>query len=110
MTPPPFAPGQGPSMLPFFLTALLLAAPDEPPPARPVPELARSPKVDGVLGDFRGGVPITAKPLEGASASVIGRVGAFSDTLYVAIEVEDEAITDRDRVSLALHFPDAGVT
>src|SRR5262249_51210496 len=30
--------------------------------------------------------------------------------LYVALEVEDEAITDRDRVSLALHFPDAGVT
>jgi len=97
-------------MLPFFLTILVLAAPDEPPPARPVPELARSPKVDGVLGDFRGGLPLTAKPLEGASASVTARVGAFRDTLYVALEVQDEAITDRDRLSLALHFPEAGVT
>ena len=97
-------------MLPFLLSALLLAAPDEPPPARPVPLLPRSPKVDGVLGDFRGGVPLTPKPLEGASASITARVGAFRDTLYVALEVEDETITDRDRLSLALHFPEAGVT
>ncbi len=97
-------------MLPFLLTALLLATPDEPPAARPVPELPRSPKVDGVLGDFRGGVPLTARPLEGASATVIARVGAFRDTLYVAVEVQDEAVTDRDRVTLALHFPEAGVT
>jgi hypothetical protein len=97
-------------MLPFLLSALLLVAPDEPPPARPIPLLARSPKVDGVLGDFRDGLPLTAKPLEGASASVIARVGAFRDTLYVALDVQDEAITDRDRVSLALHFPEAGVT
>jgi hypothetical protein len=97
-------------MLPFVLTALLLATPDEPPAGRPVPELRRSPKVDGVLGDFRGGVPLTARPLEGASATVTARVGAFRDTLYVAVEVQDEAITDRDRVTLALHFPEAGVT
>jgi len=97
-------------MLPFFLSAFLLAAPDEPPAARPVPELARSPKVDGALGDFRGGLPLTAKPLEGASALLTARLGALRDTLYVALEVEDEAITDRDRVSLALHFPEAGVT
>ena len=97
-------------MLPFLLSTFLLAAPDEPPPARPVPELARSPKVDGVLGDFRGGLPLTAKPLEGASAQVTARVGTFRDTLYVALEVQDEAITDRDRVTLALHFPEAGVT
>lgn len=97
-------------MLPFLLSTLLLAAPDEPPPARSVPELARSPKVDGKLGDFRGGVPLTGKPLEGPSASVTARLGAFRDTLYVALEVQDEAITDRDRVSLALHFPEAGVT
>ena len=37
-------------------------------------------------------------------------MGGFRDTLYVALEVDDEAITDRDRVSLALHFPEAGVT
>ena len=97
-------------MLPFLLSTLLLAASDEPPPARPVPELARSPKVDGVLGDFRGGVPVTAVPLEGASALVSARVGAFRGTLYVALDVQDESITDRDRVSLALHFPEAGVT
>ena len=52
-SPPP---GWGPSMLPFLLTALLLATPDEPPAARPVPDLPRSPKVDGALGDFRGGI------------------------------------------------------
>ena len=97
-------------MLPLLLSTFLLAAPEEPPPARPVPELAWSPKVDGVLGDFRGGLPLTAKPLEGASAQLVARVGAFRDTLYVALDVEDEAITDRDRVSLALHFPEAGVT
>jgi len=97
-------------MLPFLLSTLLFAAPDEPPPARSVPELARSPKVDGKLGDFRGGMPLTGKPLEGPSASVTARLGAFRDTLYVALEVQDEAITDRDRVSLALHFPEAGVT
>jgi hypothetical protein len=97
-------------MLPFLLSTFLLAAADEPPPARPVPELARSPKVDGVLGDFRRGLPLTAKPLEGASAQLTGRLGAFRDTLYVALEVQDEAITDRDRVTLALHFPEAGVT
>src|SRR5262245_37049807 len=96
-------------MLPFLFSMLLLAA-DEPPAARPVPVLPRSPKVDGVLGDFRGGLPLTPRPLEGASASVAARVGAFRDTLYVALEVQDEAITDRDRVSLALHFPEAGVT
>jgi hypothetical protein len=97
-------------MLPFLLSAFLLATPDEPPPARPVPALGRSPKMDGVLGDFRGGVPLTAKPLEGASALLTARVGAFRDTLYVALDVRDEDITDRDRVSLALHFPEAGVT
>src|SRR5678816_1259785 len=109
MTPPPSPPRRGSSMLPFFLSVFLLAAPDEPP-ARAVPELARSPKVDGALGDFRGGVPLTAKPLEGASALLIARVGAFRDTLYVALDVHDEAITERDRVALALHFPEAGVT
>ncbi len=97
-------------MLPFLLSTFLLAAADEPPPARPVPELARSPKVDGRLGDFRGGVPLMARPLEGASAQVSGRVGAFRDTLYVALDVEDQEITDRDRMTLALHFPEAGVT
>ena len=97
-------------MLPFFLSVFLLAAPDEPPPARPVPSLSRSPRVDGVLGDFRGGLPLTVKPLEGGSALLTARVGAFRDTLYVARDVQDEAITDRDRVSLALHFPEAGVT
>ncbi|MGZ5958662.1 MAG: hypothetical protein ACXWLI_09645 [Myxococcaceae bacterium] len=97
-------------MLPFLLTALLLATPDEPPAARPVPELPRSPKVDGVLGDFRGGVPLTARPLEGASATAIARVGSFRDTLYIAVEVQDQAVTDRDRLTLALHFPEAGVT
>jgi hypothetical protein len=97
-------------MLPFLLSAFLLAAPDEPPPARPVPQLARSPRVDGVLGDFRGGLPLTAKPLEGTSALLTARVGAFRDTLYIALDVHDEAITDRDRVALALHFPEAGVT
>lgn len=97
-------------MLPCLLSALLLAAPDEPPPARPVPQLARSPKVDGALADFRGGVTLTATPLEGASARVIARVGAFRDTLYLALEVQDETITEGDRLSLALHFPEAGVT
>ena len=110
MTPAPSPPAWGSSMLPFLLSTFLLAAADEPPPARPVPELARSPKVDGVLGDFRGGLPLTAKPLEGASAQLTARLGAFRDTLYVALEVQDETITDRDRATLALHFPEAGVT
>src|SRR5262249_59601669 len=95
MTPPPLAfAALGSSMLPFLLSTLLLAAPDEPPPARPVPELPRSPKVDGVLGDFRGGLPLTAKPLEGASALLTARVGSFRDTLYVALDVDDATITD----------------
>ncbi len=97
-------------MLPFLLTALLLVVADEGAPVRPVPELARSPRVDGVLSDFRGGAVVSAKPLEGPSASITTRVGAFRDTLFLAIDVKDDAITDRDRLTLALHFPEAGVT
>lgn len=97
-------------MLPSLLSLFLLAAADEPPPPRVVPQLARSPKVDGVLNDFRGGITVTARPLEGASASLTARVGAFRDTLYVALDVSDESITDKDRVTLSLHFPEAGVT
>jgi hypothetical protein len=96
-------------MLPFFLSAFLLAAPDEPPPHVPSPSSSGAEGGRGA-GRLPRGTSAHGEPLEGASALLTARVGAFRDTLYVALEVDDEAITDRDRVSLALHFPEAGVT
>jgi hypothetical protein len=96
-------------MLPVLLAATLLAAADEAP-VRRVPELARSPRVDGVLNDLRGGITPSAKPLEGPSATITTRVAAFRDTLFLALDIKDDDITDRDRLTLALHFPDSGVT
>lgn len=97
-------------LLPLCLLALASgAASAQERPAKALPALGRAPKVDGVARDCSGLALKSAAP-EGASASFTAKVGWRKDTLFVCVEAKDDAVTERDAVSLSLFFPGAGPT
>jgi hypothetical protein len=80
-------------------------------PIRPLPTLAKEPKLDGVLKDLSPAqdikLPDSAK---GSSASVSLKAAFRKDTLYVGVTVTDDKVLASDVVDLSLYFPDSGTT
>ncbi|MET0406425.1 MAG: hypothetical protein ABW123_28660 [Cystobacter sp.] len=93
-------------------TWALAQAPSEPKPrqVKPVPALAREPKLDGNLKDFPATLTLKPPAAMDASASFSARVGWRKETLYVGVEATDDQLQSGDVVTLSLFFPDAGVT
>lgn len=97
----------------LLLPCLLLAATPalaQERPSKPVPPLAKAPKLDGVFKDFTS--PLTLRPPASvnASASFTARVAWRKETLYVGLEATDDQLLAGDLITLTLFFPGAGVT
>lgn len=97
----------------IFPLLLVLAAPSSPPerPIRPLPALAREPKLDGALKDLQPATDFKMPPTAISQGAAIGLKAAFrKDTLYVGLNVTDDKLTAHDEVTVTLFFPGAGVT
>ncbi len=99
----------------FITTSLLtlLAAPPAPAekPIKPLPSLAKAPKLDGELKDLSPAQDF--KPPEsarGASASVAFKAAFRKDTVYLGVTVEDDTLLGSDQLDVTLFFPDSGTT
>ncbi|MEW5739538.1 MAG: hypothetical protein AB1938_11465 [Myxococcota bacterium] len=96
-----------------LIATALSAAPPAPAekPIRPLPTLAKEPKLDGVLKDLAPAqdfkMPESAK---GSSASLSLKAAFRKDTLYVGVVVEDDKLVGADALDVSLYFPDSGTT
>src|SRR5438270_10371305 len=93
------------------LALLTLAAQKAEAPAekqiKPLPVLAKEPKLDGVLKDFQGTELKVAKE----AAGIVTVKGGFKkDTLYLSVAAKDEKVTMGDAIAVNLFFPTAGAT
>lgn len=98
--------------LPFCVSALLAAPPAATEkPIKPLPSIAKEPKIDGELKDL---APATTfkmpESAEGSSAKLGLKAGFRKDTLYVGVTVDDDKLLDDDHVDLTLYFPESGMT
>lgn len=99
----------------FATTCLLslLAAPPAPAekPLKPLPALAKEPKLDGDLKDLAPAQqfkqPGAAK---GATAAIDLKAAFRKDTLYLGVTVDDDALLPADRLDVTLYFPGSGTT
>ncbi len=93
-----------------LLLLLLGAAKGEPKekPVRPMPTLAKEPKLDGVLKDFAGAMELKY-PAKDAKAFQ-AKVGFKKDTIYVAATLPGQTAESTDLVNVELYFPGAGTT
>jgi hypothetical protein len=101
----------------MFLTACVTALLAAPPaanaekPIKPLPSLAKEPKLDGELKDL---APATAfkmpESATGSSSKVELKASFKKDTLYVGITVDDDKLISDDQLDLTLFFPESGTT
>jgi hypothetical protein len=98
-------------MLPTAILVLALSAQKSDVPAekplKPLPTLAKEPKLDGVLKDFQGSEIKVSKE---ATGLITLKAGFKKDTLYLAITVKDDKVTMTDAVAVNLFFTTAGTT
>lgn len=98
-------------MLPSLLVLVSLSAP--PPaekPLKPLPLLAREPKLDGVLKDFTPAMELKVpKPASDGTALTL-KAAFHKETLYLAVQAKDEAFNEHDQLEVTLFFPDSGTT
>jgi len=99
-------------MLPLLLATALAATPaPAEKPIRPLPTLNREPKLDGDLKDF---TPAQAfkmpESATGGSAGLQLKAAFRKDTLYVAVEVQDDSPIADDQLEVSLFFPESGTT
>lgn len=95
------------------LTALLAAPPaaNAEKPIKPLPTLSKEPKVDGDLKDLAPAQAFKLPESATSSSAKLSLKAAFrKDTLYVGIDVEDDALQSADQLDLTLFFPDSGTT
>ncbi len=101
-------------MLPLLLTALAVSA--TPPPSaerllKPLPTLARDPKLDGNLKDLAPAqdfkMPATAISTNSALSL---KAGFRKDTVWLGIHVTDDKLTASDELAVSIFFPGAGTT
>lgn len=101
----------------MFAATLIAAVLSAPPPApaekpiRPLPTLAKDPKLDGVLKDLAPAqdfkMPESAK---GSSASLSLKAAFRKDTLFVGVTVADDKVLAADALDVSLYFPESGTT
>lgn len=97
--------------LPVALSALLAAPPAAEKPIKPLPSLAKEPRLDGDLKDL---APVQAfkRPdsADGASAALDLRAAFRKDTLFLGVTVDDDKLLAADQLDVTLFFPDSGTT
>ncbi len=101
----------------MLLTASLVTILAAPPPAnaekpiKPLPSLAKEPKIDGELKDL---APATdfkmPESAEGGSSSLKVKAAFKKDTLYIGVTVNDDKLLGGDQLDVTLFFPDSGTT
>lgn len=99
----------------FLTTCLtaLLAAPPAPTekPIKPLPTLAREPKLDGELKDLAPAQDFKMpESATGGSASVGLKAAFKKDTLFLGLTVNDDKLTAGDQLDVTLFFPESGTT
>ncbi len=79
---------------------------------RPVPTLPRAAKVDGELKDLERGLALAVKAGPGAAGNegLQAKVAFYRDTLFLGVEVTDDALVSGDLLTVLLQFRNAGIT
>lgn len=100
-------------LLTTCLTALL-AAPagaTAEKPIKPLPSLAKEPKIDGELKDLAPAQDFKMpEAASGSSSSLKVKATFKKDTLFVGITIDDDKVIGTDQLDLTLYFPDSGTT
>jgi hypothetical protein len=93
----------------LLLFSLLSAAPPERA-IKPLPSLARAPRVDGVLRDLASAAELKLPKPRPESTPMVAKAAFFKDTLYLSIAMKDDAFNEHDQLEVTLFFPDSGTT
>ncbi|MCA2982089.1 MAG: hypothetical protein INH37_27770, partial [Myxococcaceae bacterium] len=100
--------------MPMVFHLLMFTALAAPPAERPIasmPSLARAPVLDGVLKDLSPAQELKLPRADkDATAALTARAASFKDTLYVAVQVKDDAFNEHDQLEVTLFFPGSGTT
>ncbi len=98
--------------LPLCASLVLTAPPPAEKPIKPLPTLAKEPKLDGTPKDLPGALEFKLpESAEGSSAKLTKLKAAFrKDTLYVAVNVDDDKYVAGDHLDLTFFFPESGTT
>jgi hypothetical protein len=97
-------------LLPLAALLAAVSAPAQDKPVRPVPTLAKEPKLDGSLSDLAGSLVLKPIDDDKATAGFTAKVGFRKDTLFLGVDVTDDKVTQGDLLRVTLHFPEAGAT
>lgn len=100
-------------LLTTCLTALLAAPPaaNAQKPLRPLPSLAREPKLDGELKDLAPATDFKMPDSATGSSSRLRLKATFKkDTLFLGVTVDDDKVLAGDQLDLTLYFPESGTT
>ncbi len=100
-------------LLTTCLTALLAAPPgaNAEKPIKPLPSLAKEPKIDGELKDLAPAQDFKMPESATGSSSGLKVKATFKkDTLFVGITIDDDKVVGSDQLDLTLYFPDSGTT
>lgn len=98
-------------MVTSLLLALSLSAP--PPaekPIKPLPNLAKEPKIDGVLKDFVGAADLKVPKPAKDGTPLTPKAAFLKDTLYLSVHAKDDAFNEHDQLEVSLFFPESGTT
>ena len=97
-------------LLPACLT-LVLAAPPAEKPIKPLPAVAKEPKIDGELKDLAPAQDFKMPDSATGSSSKLAVKASFKkDTLYVGVTIDDDKVMAGDQLDLSLFFPESGTT
>ena len=100
-------------LLTTCLTALLAAPPaaNAEKPIKPLPSVAKEPKIDGELKDLAPAQDFKMPESASGSSSGLKVKATFKkDTLFVGITIDDDKLLGSDQLDLTLYFPDSGTT
>ncbi len=98
-------------MIPLLLalTAALPAPPERP--IRPLPTIAKEPKLDGALKDLAPATDFKMPASAISQSSALAVKAAFrKDTVWLGVQVTDDKVMATDEVTVTVFFPGAGVT
>jgi hypothetical protein len=99
------------TLLPLIVALATAPAAPAERPIKPLPTLAKDPKLDGVLKDLSPATDLKMPPSAITPSAALSVKAAFrKDTLWVGVHVTDDKVTAGDEVTITLFFPGAGVT
>ncbi len=97
-------------LLPLLVIAALAAGPVEKP-IKPLPVLAKEPKLDGDLKDLTPSADLKMPDGATGSSAKLSLKAAFrKDTLYLGLTIADDVVIAADQTEITLYFPGTGPT